>query len=270
MHRPKMISSLKSLLVAGGIALTGAMGTLAATAEAATAPAPPEQEWHHGGVNSFTSMFKTFDRASLQRGFQVYKEVCSACHSMNLVAYRNLEALGFSEEEVKAIAAQYEVTDGPDDTGEMFTRPAIPSDHFKAPFPNAKAAAAANNGKAPPDLSLIVKAREHFEDYVYGVLTGYRDAPEGFNVPEGGYYNEYFPGHVIAMAPPLYDDGITYADGTPATIAQQAHDVTAFLAWAAEPHLEARRQMGVAVIMFLIILAGLLYAAKRRVWADVH
>lgn len=267
MHRP-FRNTLKSLLLAGGLAIAGAVG--AGPALSAEAPPPPRQEWAHGGVNSFFSFFKTFDRAQLQRGLQVYKEVCSSCHGLDLVAYRNLTALGYTEDEVKAFAAQYEVTDGPNDEGEMFTRPAVPADRFRDPFPNAKAAAFANNGKAPPDLSLLVKARGHYEDYVYGVLTGYREAPAGFQVPEGGYYNEYFPGHVIAMAPPLWEDGITYTDGTPATVSQQAKDVTAFMAWAAEPHLEARRRMGVGVIIFLTVLAGLLFAAKRRVWADVH
>lgn len=259
--------SLKSVLVAGALGLPALVSGTALAAS--VGPTPPAQEWSHGGVNSFLGMFKTFDKAALQRGFQIYKEGCSACHGMELVAYRNLEALGYSEEEVKAIAAQYEVTDGPDDTGEMFQRAALPADRFVKPFPNKKAAAAANNGKAPPDLSLIVKARAHHEDYIYALLTGYVEPPAGFEVPEGGYYNAYYPGHVIAMAQPLYDGGVTFADGTEATISQQAKDVATFLAWAAEPHLEERRRMGIGVIGFLIVLAGLLYAAKRRVWADV-
>jgi len=264
-----MRRGFKSLIAAGLISVAGAFGATGALA-AGGGPVPAGQDWAHGGVNSFFSFFSTFDRAQLQRGFQVYKEVCSACHGMGLVAYRNLEAIGFTDDEVKAIAAQYEVTDGPNDEGEMFTRPAIPADRFKEPFANKKAAAAANNGKAPPDLSLIVKARPHHEDYIYALLTGYVDPPEGVEVPDGSYYNAYYPGHIIAMAPPIYEDGITYADGTPATVAQQAKDVTAFLAWAAEPHLEARREMGVMVILFLTVFAALMYAAKRRLWADVH
>ncbi len=258
---------LRTLILAGVLGLTGAAGALAA----GDAPVPPAQEWSHGGVNSPFSMFKTFDRASLQRGFQVYKEVCSACHSMDLLAYRNLEEIGFTEEEVKAIAAQYEIQDKtPNDQGELVTRPGIPADHFKNPFPNKQAAAAANNGKAPPDLSLIVKARSHHEDYIYALLTGYAEAPADHPVPEGTYYNKYFPGHAIAMAPPIYPDGITYGDGTKATVEQQAKDVTTFLAWAAEPHLESRRQTGIMVMLFLVVFAGLMYAAKRRVWADAH
>lgn len=256
---------LRSLIVAGLLGLAGTNGALAAESVV-----PPHQEWAHGGVNSFLSMFKTFDYAAAQRGFQVYKEVCSACHSMDLVAYRNLTGIGFTEEQVKAIAAQYEIQDGPNDQGEMFTRPGLPADHFKKPFPNVQAAAAANGGKAPPDLSLMVKAREHFEDYVYAILTGYGEAPADHPIPDGTYYNTYFPGHAIKMPAPLFEDGVTYADGTKATIAQQAHDVVTFLAWAAEPHLVDRRSTGVKVILFLVVFAGIMYAAKRRVWADVH
>lgn len=253
-----------------GAVFAGLLSLAAATSPAAAAGStvPPEEEWPHGGVNSFS--FKTFDRAALQRGFQVYKQVCSACHAMHLLSYRNLEALGYSEEEIKAIAAEYEVTDGPNDQGEMFTRPALPSDRFRSPFPNAKAAAAANNGKAPPDLSLIVKAREHHEDYVFHMLTGFVDPPEGVTVPDGAHYNQYYPGHLIAMPPMLFDDGVTYDDGTPATAVQQARDVTQFLAWAAEPHMEARRSMGVKVILFLMVFAGLLYMTKRRIWETAH
>lgn len=264
----RLRTSITGGIAAGLLAATVALGAGSAQA-AGSGPVPPAQEWAHGGVNSFTSMFKTYDRAALQRGFQVYKEVCAACHGMRHLAYRNLEALGYSEEEVKAIAAQYEVSDL-DDSGEPITRPALPADRFKEPFANKKAAAAANNGKAPPDLSLVVKARPHNEDYIYALLVGYVEPPADFQVPEGSYYNEYFPGHVIAMAQPLFDNGITYADGTPATVAQQAKDVTSFLAWAAEPHLEARREIGVMVMLFLIVFTGLLYAAKRRLWAEVH
>ncbi|MFV3075216.1 cytochrome c1 [Niveispirillum fermenti] len=258
---------LRTLIAAGVLSIAG----LTAGAQAAgDAPVPPAQNWGHGGVNSFLSFFKGYDYASVQRGLQVYKEVCAACHSLHLVAYRNLQEVGFTEEEVKAIAASVEITDGPNDEGEMFARPGLPADRFKNPFPNKQAAAFANGGKAPPDLSLIVKARAHHEDYIYGLLTGYTDAPAGFDLPSGLAYNQYFPGHAIAMAQPLYDNGITYTDGTPATAAQQAHDVTTFLAWAAEPKLEERRRVGMMVMIFLVIFAGIMYAAKRRVWANLH
>ncbi|MFM2042147.1 MAG: hypothetical protein RLY86_723 [Pseudomonadota bacterium] len=273
MNRPALRSklglSLKSLLVAGTVGVAGLLAPLSAQA-AGGGPTPPAQDWVHGGVNSFFSVFKHYDRAALQRGFQIYKEGCSACHSMDLLSYRNLADLGYNEAEIKAIAAQYTVMDGPNDEGEMFERPALPSDRFKNPFPNKKAAAAANNGKAPPDLSLIVKSRKYHEDYIYALLTGYVDPPAGFEVPDGSYYNAYYSGHIIAMAQPLYPDGVTFSDGTAATVEQQAKDVTTFLAWASEPHLEDRRQMGIAVIIFLLFLSAFLYAAKRRLWADVH
>jgi ubiquinol-cytochrome c reductase cytochrome c1 subunit len=228
------------------------------------APVPPKQDWSHSGI------FGTFDRAALQRGFQVYKEVCASCHSMSLVSYRNLQALGFSEDEVKAIAAQYEVTAGPNDAGEMFQRPAIPADPFVKPFPNEQAARAANGGALPPDLSLMAKARPHGEDYIHALLTGYEEPPAGVTVPDGMYYNKYFPGHLIGMPPILNDDSVSYADNTPANQAQLAHDVSAFLTWAAEPHLEARKQTGVKVILFLLVFTGMMYAVKRKVWADAH
>ncbi|MFZ5792222.1 MAG: cytochrome c1 [Pseudomonadota bacterium] len=224
----------------------------------------PRQRW------SFEGFFGTFDQAAQQRGFQVYKEVCAACHSLSLVAYRNLEQIGFSEDEVKAIAAQYNVTDGPNDQGEMFERPARPSDHFVPPFPNPQAARAANNGALPPDLSLIVKARKGGADYIYGLLTGFTEPPADMQIAEGMNYNKVFPGHQIAMPPPLSEGAVTYADGTKATVEQMAHDVTTFLAWTAEPELDARKRMGVKTILFLIVLTGMLYAVKRKVWAEVH
>jgi ubiquinol-cytochrome c reductase cytochrome c1 subunit len=228
------------------------------------APRPPRQHWSFGG------MFGTFDRAALQRGYQVYKEVCAACHSMRLLSYRNLAALGFSEDEVKAIAAGFEVTDGPDDKGEMFKRPGRPSDRFVSPFPNEEAARAANNGALPPDLTLITKARDHGADYVHALLTGYGDPPKDIAMQPGMSYNKYFPGHQIAMAPPLAENAVAFADGTKATVPQMAHDVATFLTWAAEPELEARKQMGVKVVLFLIVLSGLLYAVKRKVWKGIH
>jgi len=231
----------------------------------AGAPTPPKQDW------SFSGLFGTFDRGAAQRGFQVYKEVCSACHSMNLLSYRHLAGIGFSEDEIKAIASSVEVTDGPDDEGEMFQRAGLPADRFAAPFPNTKAAAASNNGKAPPDLSLITKARGDGSNYVYALLTGYKDEiPHDVEVPEGGNYNAYFPGHVIAMAPPLSDDAVEYTDGTKATLDQHARDVVTFLTWAAEPEMEKRKTMGIKVLLFLLVLSGMLYAVKRQVWRDQH
>ncbi|NQV99106.1 MAG: cytochrome c1 [Rhodospirillales bacterium] len=227
-------------------------------------PRAPAQNW------SFNKLFGSFEPAAAQRGFQVYKEVCSGCHSMSLLSYRHLSQLGFSEDEVKAIAASVEVTAGPNDEGEMFERPGIPADRFKAPFANVQAAAAANNGKAPPDLSLMTKARVGGADYVYGLLVGYEEAPSGVEVPEGGNYNKYFPGHVIAMGPPLSDESVEYTDGTKPTLSQHAKDVTTFMAWAAEPEMEARKRMGVKVLLFLLVLTGMLYAVKRKVWENLH
>jgi ubiquinol-cytochrome c reductase cytochrome c1 subunit len=219
---------------------------------------------------SFEGLFGTFDRASAQRGFQVYKEVCSACHSMGQLSYRNLLELGLTEEQVRAIAADVMVMDGPNDNGEMFERPGRVSDRFRRPFANDQAARAANNGALPPDLSVIVKAREGGADYIHALLTGYSDPPAGVTLMDGMSYNKYFPGHQIAMAPPLNEGQVTFADGTNASVDQMATDVSTFLAWASEPELETRRQMGVRIILFLAILGCLTYAVKRRVWANVH
>jgi len=228
-------------------------------------PAAPHQQW------SFEGVFGTYDRAEMQRGFQVYKEVCSACHPVKHLYYRDLEELGYTEDQVKGIAAQTQVTDGPNDQGEMFQRPARPSDRIPGPFPNDQAARAANNGALPPDLSLIAKAREGGPDYVYAILTGYKDPPAGVKLNPNMYYNEYFPGHQIAMPPPLTQaDQIKYADGTSATVPQMAHDVVSFLSWAAEPNLDERHRIGFKVILFLIIATGVFYAAKRKIWARVH
>jgi ubiquinol-cytochrome c reductase cytochrome c1 subunit len=245
-------------------ALLVGLASSTAVRAAGEAEAPIRESWPHQGL------FGSFDRASLQRGFQIYKEVCSACHGTRYLAFRNLEALGFSEEEVKAIAAEYTVVDGPNDQGEMFERPARPSDRKPLPHANEQAARAANNGALPPDLSLIVKARAGGEDYLYSFLVGYEEPPAGVTVPDGMYYNKYFPGHMVAMPPILQPDGVTYADGTAASIGQQARDVTQFLAWLAEPRLEDRKQTGIKALIFLIVLTGLLYAYKRRVWSDVH
>lgn len=251
-----------------GLGLTLALGLLSGgTTSAAAAEMEvslPDLDW------SFDGLFGTFDRASLQRGYQVYEQVCASCHSMDLLAYRNLRQIGFTEDEVKAIAAQHTVTDGPDDNGEMFERAAVPSDRMVAPFPNDNAARAANNGALPPDLSVVAKARFGGADYLYALLVGYEEAPGDFQLAPGMHYNAYFPGHAIAMPQPLWGDDVEYADGTEATIDQESRDVAAFLMWAAEPNLEARKQMGVKVILFLLVLTGLLYAVKRKVWADLH
>lgn len=241
-----------------------ALGLAAAPVAAVEGVEVPKQQW------SFQGLFGTFDRGALHRGFQVYNEVCSACHGLSLLSYRNLQDIGFTEDQVKAIAAQKTVTDGPDDQGEMYERPAIPSDRFVSPFPNDEAARAANGGALPPDLSLVAESREGGVDYLYGLLVGYEEPPQGVEPPAGMYYNAYFPGHLIAMPPPLSEDLVQFADGTPATVEQMAHDVSTFLAWAAEPNLEVRKQTGVKTILFLIVLTGLLYASKRKIWQQVH
>ena len=226
----------------------------------------PTQDWSFKGITG------KFDRASLQRGYQVYTEVCSSCHSMNLLSYRNLGEKGgpeFSVDQVKAIAANFEVTDGPNDDGEMFTRPARPSDKFVSPYPNVKAAMAANGGAYPPDMSVLVKARKGGADYIYAVLRGYSDPPENFELEDGVYYNKYMDGNKIKMSNPLSDDIVSYADGTRATEAQMAKDVTTFLTWSAEPHLETRHRLGVKVIIFLTIFSVLVYFSMRRLWSRI-
>jgi ubiquinol-cytochrome c reductase cytochrome c1 subunit len=253
---------LRNLLGAFALGATLALNPVTAKAAGEAIPLPP--------VNfSFEGFLGTFDRGGLQRGFQVYKEVCSACHAMRQLSYRNLLEIGLSEQQVRAIAATFQVTDGPNDQGEMFERPARLSDRFRRPFANEQAARAANNGAYPPDLSVIVKARAGAADYLHALLTGYADPPEGFQLMDGMNYNKYFPGHQIAMPNVLNPGQVEYADGTEATVEQMARDVTTFLAWAAEPELEQRRQMGVRLILFLVILGGLTYAVKRKIWADV-
>jgi len=231
-------------------------------------------EHAHGpeGGFSFDGPFGKFDRQQLQRGFLVYKEVCASCHGMSYVAYRNLEDLGYSEAEVRKIAQDAPEVAIPDpNTGELGkkTRKAIPADYFPSPYVNDVAARAANNNAVPPDLSLIVKAREGGADYVYSLLTGYKNPPADVEVPQGLYYNPYFHSIKIAMPPPFREDGqVQYADGTKATISQMSKDVTAFLTWAAEPNLERRHQMGWAVLIFLIAATVLAYLAYRNVWAS--
>ena len=221
---------------------------------------------------SFKGLTGTFDRASLQRGFQVYKEVCSSCHSMQYLSYRNLGEPGgpeFSEQEVKAIAASFEIDDGPDSQGEMFTRPGRPSDKFKNPYPNVQAAIAANGGAYPPDMSVLVKARKGGANYIYSVLVGYEDPPSGVTLDEGVYYNKYMIGNKIKMPNNLIDGLVEYADGTDSTVSQMAKDVTTFLAWAAEPELEERHKTGVKVILYLVLLTILVYLSMKKIWSRV-
>jgi ubiquinol-cytochrome c reductase cytochrome c1 subunit len=230
----------------------------------------PEQEPLLPAPNwSFSGPFGTFDRASAQRGFEIYKEVCSNCHSLNLAYYRNLEGIGFSPAQVKAIAAGF-TTPAIADDGSETTRPALPSDHFHAPFANANAARAANNGALPPDQSVLEKAREGGATYIYSLMQGYSDPPAGMKVPDGLYYNKYFPGHQIAMPPPLSDGQVTYTDGTKNTLEQEAHDIATFLTFIANPEMEQRKRLGVKVFVFLVLLTGVAYMVKRQIWADVH
>lgn len=241
---------------------------------------------------TFAGFFGRYDQAQLQRGFQVFREVCANCHSLKYVAFRNFGDPGgphFSEEEVKALAASYQIEDGPNDEGEMFERPGRPSDYFPWVFANEQAAAASNGGAAPPDLSLMAKARgiargplwtvidfftqyqEGGPDYIHALLTGYGETPPaGLEIPEGTYYNPYFNAAVsLKMSPPLADGAVTYSDGAPRTVDQYARDVAAFLMWAAEPHLVARKMLGFQVFIFLIVFAGMMYLTKRRVWENV-
>jgi cytochrome c1 len=260
--------------------------SLAATAmqTASAEDAPPRQKW------SFAGPFGTYDQAQLQRGFQIYKEVCSTCHSIKLLSFRNLADPGgpdFSEGQAATIAATFQVTDGPNDQGQMFQRPGKISDYFPPPFANDQAARAALGGKLPPDMSDLAKARsyewgfpqfifdafimyqEDGPDYIHAILNGYADAPAGFVLPPGGQYNKYFPGGTIGMPKPLSDGQVEYTDGTPTTVDQYGRDVAAFLMWAAEPTLDARKRLGFQVMIFLIVLTGLLYFTKKKVWHSV-
>jgi ubiquinol-cytochrome c reductase cytochrome b/c1 subunit len=276
-----MVSTMIAIAVAGAVFAGGAQN-----ARAETQDTPPSQSW------SFAGPFGKFDRGQLQRGYKIYKEVCSTCHSMNLMHFRNLAdpgGPGFSLAQATAVAADYKVQDGPNDAGEMFERPGRIADKFPAPFANEQAARAANGGALPPDLSLIAKARsyergfpavifdffrqfqEQGPNYVSAILQGFVDPPpKDFKLPEGSYYNTYFPGHAIKMPKPLSDDQVTYDDGTPQKLDQYAKDVAAFLMWTAEPHLEDRKRMGMQVMIFLIIFAGLMYFTKKKVWAEAH
>lgn len=257
-------------------ALLGFAGV--AQAEDLSEPLPPKPEHF-----SFEGPFGMYDRAALQRGFQVYKEVCSACHSLNRVAFHDLSSDNggsgfFSDPQVKAIAAAYKIPAEPNDKGETtddkgnpLTRPGIVADHFPPPFANENAARTANGGALPPDLSLIVKAREGGPQYVFSIVTGDGShAPAGFKVIDGKYYDPYFPGRNISMPPPLKDDSVTYSDGTPATLDQEAHDVVTFLSWASEPKMEERKRLGFGVMAFMVLLSVLLFLSYRRVWKDAH
>jgi ubiquinol-cytochrome c reductase cytochrome c1 subunit len=252
---------MRKLALAFGAAALLGLGL--GTATAADEPKLPSEHW------SFDGIFGTYDRAELQRGFQVYKEVCSVCHALKELYYRDLEALAFSAEEVKALAAQAQVNDL-NDQGETVQRPGRPSDPIARPFPNDLAARAANNGALPPDLALITKAREGGPDYIFGLLNGYAPPPADIKMGEGMNYNLFFPGHQIAMPPPLVDGSVTFADNTPSTVKQEAHDIVAFLSWAAEPTLETRKKTGLKVMIFLLVCVGVFYAVKRKIWADLH
>ena len=222
-----------------------------------------KQKWPFDGI------FGRFDESSLQRGFQVYREVCAACHGIRHISYRDLKGIGYTNDEIKVIAAEYEVMDGPNDDGEMFEREARPSDKFVGPYENDKIARLANNGAYPPDLSLIVKARADGANYLYSLLNGYKEFPDNFEASEGMYYNEFYPGNQIAMPSPLMDDIVEYSDGTEATQSQIAKDVTSFLAWTAEPELEERKSLGVKTLFFLILITIMILGVKRKIWKDV-
>jgi cytochrome c1 len=275
----------RSIVLAAALAVSLSMiGMRVALAQ--EAEAPPRLHW------SFHGPFGTYDQAQLQRGFKVYREVCSTCHSIKLLAFRNLADPGgpdFTEAQAATVAASFQVTDGPNDKGEMFQRPGKLADYFPPPFPNDQAARAALGGGLPPDMSVLAKARSHeagfprfiFDaftqyqeagpDYIHAILTGYEEQPPaGFALAPGTQYNKYFPGHAIAMPKPLSDGQVEYTDGTPATVDQYAKDISAFLMWAAEPKLDERKRLGFQVFVFLVVLTGLLYFSKRRVWHDLH
>jgi cytochrome c1 len=275
--------SRKIIALALAASLLGlASSAFAADEQSHETPQPPRQKW------SFAGPFGHYDKGQLQRGFKVYKEVCAVCHGMKYVAFRNLEALGYSDGQVKAIASEYKIPDGPNDQGEMFERAGRPADYFPTPWPNENAARARYNG-VPPDFSVLAKARgyergfpwfifdmfiqfqEHGVDYIHALMVGYKEKPPaGVTLPAGSFYNEYFPGHAIAMPPPLSDKRVDYTDGSPTTVDQYAKDVAAFMMWAAEPHLEARKRIGFQVMIFLLVLAGLVYFTKKKVWATLH
>jgi cytochrome c1 len=250
-----------AVVVAAGIVFTS--GLSANAAEEAR-----EYESHDW---SFYGLFGTYDRASLQRGYRVYKDVCASCHSLRLISFRNLVEIGFTEDEAKGIASEFTVEDGPDAEGDMFERTARLSDRIPSPYRNDNEARSINNGALPPDLSLIVKARHGGPNYIFALLNGYsEEAPEDFHLTDGMTYNPYFAGAEIAMPEPLFEDAVEYGDGTTASVEQMAEDVTHFLAWASEPTLDRRHQLGFQVMIFLILLTGLFWIVKRRTWKDMH
>lgn len=264
----KMIQKLSAVASVATIAIGAAFLSTASVQAAEHGPALEHVDW------SFNGPFGTFDRSQLRRGYKVYKEVCATCHSMDLVHFRNLGEPGgpeFSGPEVKALAAEYQVQDGPDQSGEMFERPGEGKDKFPAPYANPEAAAA-SLGAAPPDLSLIAKARNGGPDYLHALMISYQDAPAGMTLPAGGHYNPVFVAGsgVIAMPPPLSDGQVDYDDGTPNTLDQMSKDVSAFLMWTAEPKLEQRHRLGFQVMIYLLALAGILFFATRKVWSDQH
>ena len=273
-----------SLFGAVAAALLLTVGASGAQAAEGASPRPHRMSW------SFAGPFGMYDPAQLQRGFKVFKEVCAACHSANYLYFRNLAqpgGPGFTEAQAKQVASEYQITDGPNDSGDMFQRPGRLSDHWPAPFPNDNAARAANGGALPPDFSVLAKARsyhvgfpgfitdafiqyqEHGVDYIHALLTGYEDAPAGVHLQPGLNYNVYFPGHQIAMPKPLSDGQVDYTDGSPQTVDQYSQDVSAFMMWVAEPHLDQRKRIGFQVMIFLIVLGGLLYFTKKKVWSNV-
>ncbi|WP_421708434.1 cytochrome c1 [Algihabitans sp.] len=233
-------------------------------AEAAKAVPVPNYDF------SFEGVFGSFDQMAKQRGFQVYREVCSACHGLRHVAFRNLTALGYSEDQIKALAAEYMVEDGPDENGDMFMRPAIPADRIPSPYRNENEARLLNNGAYPPDLSLMAKKRKGGADYIKALMVGYTDPPADVELMPGMYWNDYFPGHQIAMPQILYANSVTFADGTEATLEQQSLDLATFLMWTAEPMMDTRKQTGLSVMLFLLVFTGLMYAVKRKVWSKLH
>ena len=233
-------------------------------AKAAEGGHVPELHWSFEGITG------TYDRASLQRGFKVYREVCAACHSMDLLRYRDLTALGYSEAQIKTVAGEYTFMDGPNEEGDMFERPGRASDPFKSPYLNVEQARYANGGAYPPDMSLLAKARHGGANYIYGILTGYEEPPEGTTLLQGQHWNATMPGHIIAMAQPLQDGQVTFDDNSPQTVDQYAKDVGTFLTWAAEPHMEARKRIGITVFLFMMIFTGIMYTVKKKIWAKLH
>lgn len=260
-------AAAKLLKVGAGATLVGLGGGYAAkkmqSVEASEGLRPASYPWSH------SSPWQGLDHASIRRGFQVYKQVCATCHSLERIAYRNLVGVAYTEAEMKAMAAEATVIDGPDAEGEMFERPGKLSDYMPKPYPNEQAARFSNNGAYPPDLSLVVKAREDREDYLYALLTGYKEPPAGISIRGGLHYNPYFPGGAIAMAKALSDNQVEYDDGTPATISQMAKDVTTFLTWAAEPELDDRKKMGIKTVLVLISIAIPTLYYKRLKWSVI-